>query len=60
MAYKTNQAFKLSQTTKRMMANLPKGLRNDYKKIMIDGQMSEQVNKTRRKEKGTSTDESTD
>lgn len=57
MAHKTNQAFKLAQTTKRMMATFPKGVRNDYKKIMIDAQVSEQMNKMRRKERDDTPDE---
>lgn len=47
---KTNQHFRLSQSTKRMMATLPKGTaRNEYKRIMKDAQISEQVNKLRKK-----------
>lgn len=56
MAHKTNQAFKLSQSTKRMMATLPKGVRNEYKKTMIDAQVTEQVNKMRRKDREDTSD----
>lgn len=53
--YKPNQNFKMSQTTKRMMANIDKGQpRNDYKQIMIEAQLAEQLNKLRKKKEPTS------
>lgn len=54
---KTNQNFKMSQTTKRMMANFDKGFpRNDYKRIMTEAQVAEQMNKMR-KRKDTPSDD---
>jgi len=53
--YKPNQSFKMSQTTKRMMANFDKGFpRNDYKRIMTEAQLAEQTNKLRKKKEPTS------
>lgn len=55
--YKPNQNFKMSQTTKRMMANFDKGQpRNDYKRIMAEAQVAEQINKMRKKKDPTSND----
>lgn len=55
---KTNQHFRLAQSTKRMMANFPKGeARNEYKRIMKDAQICEQVNKLRKKTSPTETTE---
>ena len=55
--YKPNQSFKMSQATKRMMANFDKGApRNDYKKIMIEAQVAEQINKMRKKKDDTSSE----
>lgn len=55
---KTNQHFRLAQSTKRMMANFPKGeVRNEYKRIMKDAQISEQVNKLRKKTEPAETSE---
>jgi hypothetical protein len=55
--YKPNQNFKLSQATKRMMANLDKGSpRNTYKRDMVQAQLAEQLNKMRKKKDDTPTE----
>jgi hypothetical protein len=38
---KTNGAFKLSKETKRILASMPQDRAGDYKRMMIDAEVSE-------------------
>jgi hypothetical protein len=38
---KTNGAFKLSKETKRILASMPQEKAGDYKRMMIDAEVSE-------------------
>jgi len=59
---KANKTFKLSKTTKRMMALMggSNENRNQYKRMMIDAQLaSEVVIKTEKKDRGSRTNGAT-
>jgi len=45
---KTNSSFKLSKSTKRLLATMPKAQRTAYKRMMIDAEISASVKPSKR------------